>query len=89
MLVAHRTALRLEALIGLPVVEEVSDPVHAVLEDGGDGEHEDADLGVDERDGVQRGHEAGQLAGEGEVFERFHDRCSVSTSPPSPQPAGP
>ena len=78
--IAHRTKLRAKTGVGFAVVEEVTDSVHAVLEDGGDGEHEDPDLGIDERDGVQGGHEAGQLAGEGQVFERFHAPGFVSTS---------
>ena len=65
MSIAHRTNLRAKTGVGFAVVEEVTDSVHAVLENGGDGEHEDPDLWIDERDGVQGGHESGEFAGEG------------------------
>ena len=71
-----------EALVGLAVVEQVTDAVHGVLEDRGGGEHDHADRGIDERDDVEGGHETGDLADEAEVFECFHgDRGAVSTVP--------
>ena len=69
-----------KALVRLPVVEQVADAVHAVLEERGGGEDEHAGLWIDKRDDVQCGHEPGKLADVAEVFERFHgSRAAVST----------
>ena len=71
----------LEAGVWLPVVEQVPDAVHGVLQDRGGGEHDHADRGIDERDDVEGGDKTGDLADEAEVFECFHgDRCAVSTA---------
>lgn len=72
----------LEALVRLPVVEQVSDPVGAVLEDRGGSEDQDAELWIHEGDDVQSGNEAGELADQADVFERFHgSRAALSSSP--------
>ena len=77
-----------EALVGLAVVEQVTDAVHGVLEDRGGGEHDHADRGINERDDVEGGDKTGDLADEAEVFECFHgDRGTVSTLPQFPDHA--
>ncbi len=70
-------------MVRLAVVEQVADAVGAVLEDRGGGEDQDAELWVHEGDDVQSGNEAGELADEADVFERFH--CSLAVLSTSPQ----
>lgn len=68
----------LETLVRLPVVEQVTDAVHGVLEDRGGGENDHADLGIHEWDDVEGGNKSGDFPDEAEVFECFHDdlgRC--------------
>jgi hypothetical protein len=70
----------LEAVVRPAVVDQVSDAVHAVLDERGGGEDEHAGLGIDEGDDVQGGHEPGELAEIAEVFECFHgSRAAMST----------
>jgi hypothetical protein len=54
--------LRAEALVHLPVVGQVADPVHRVLQDGRGGENDRPDRRLDERNGVEGGNEYGELA---------------------------
>ena len=70
--------LSLEALVRQPIIHQVTDTVHRVLEEGGGGEHEHPDRWIDEGDDVEGGNEPGEFSDVGEVFERFHDgsgRC--------------
>jgi hypothetical protein len=53
----HRTSL--EALVRHPVVHQVADAVHSVLEEGGGGEHEHPERRIDEGDDVEGGNESG------------------------------
>ncbi len=62
----------LEALVWQPIIHQVADAVHRVLEEGGGGEHEHPDGWIDEGDDVEGGNESGEFADVGEVFERFH-----------------
>ncbi len=63
----------LEAGIRQPVIHQVTDAVHRVLEEGGGCEHEHPDGWIDEGDDVEGGNESGEFPDVGEVFERFHD----------------
>jgi hypothetical protein len=49
-----------EALVWLAVVQQVTDAVHGILENRGCGEHEHADLRIDERDDVEGGNKPGE-----------------------------
>ena len=64
--------LRAEALIHLPVVEQVTDPVHGVLEEGSCGEDDHPNCRFDEWQGVEGGDETGELADVAEILDRFH-----------------
>jgi hypothetical protein len=46
MVIPRRSAL--EALVRQPVIHQVTDAVHRVLEEGGGGEHEHPDRWIDE-----------------------------------------
>ena len=54
----------LEALVGQPIIHQVPDPVHSVLEQGGGGENENAQLRIDKRDDAEGGDEPGDFPGE-------------------------
>ena len=71
----------LEAGVRHPIIHQVADAVHCVLEEGCGGEHEHPDRWVDKWDDVECGNESGELPDVGEVFERFHgDSGAVSTT---------
>lgn len=61
-----------ERIVLLPVVYEISDPVHHVLEDRGPCEDEESVLRRDERDGVETGNDPGNFADESEDFYGVH-----------------
>ena len=52
----------LEAGVRQPIVHQVSDAVHRVLEEGGGGEHEHPDRQIDEGDDVEGGNESGEFS---------------------------
>jgi hypothetical protein len=62
----------LEAGVRFAVIEQVTDAVYRVLEQGGSGENDHTHLGVHERDRSKSGDESGEFPGKAEVFERFH-----------------
>ena len=68
-----------ERIVLLPVVHEISDPIHHVLEDRGPGEDEDAVLRRDKRDDVETGDDPGNLADESEDFDGVHAGTGMST----------
>ena len=51
----------LKALVGLAVVEQVPDPIHSVLEQGGGCKHEHPRLWIDKWDGSKSGNEPGDF----------------------------
>lgn len=57
---------------GKPVVHQVTDAVHRVLEEGGGGEDDHPDRWIDEGDDVEGGNEPGEFPDVSEVFERLH-----------------
>ena len=61
----------LEAGVRQPIIHQVTDAVHRVLEEGGGGEHEHPDRWIDEGDEVEGGNESVEFPDVGEVFERF------------------
>ena len=74
----HRSSL--EAGVRQPIIHQVTDAVHRVLEEGGGGEHEHPDRWIDEGDDVEGGNEPGEFPDVGEVFERFQgdgSRCRI------------
>jgi hypothetical protein len=69
-----------EALVRLPVVQQVPDAVHAVLEQGSGGKDHHPELRIDERHGVEGSNEPGQFADVAEDFERFHDALETMST---------
>ena len=61
----------LEAGVRQPIIHQVTDAVHRVLEEGCGGEHEHPDRWIDQGDDVEGGNESVEFPDVGEVFERF------------------
>jgi len=55
-----------EALVRLTVVEQVTDAVCRVLEQGCRSKDDDTDRWIDKRDDVESGYESGNFSGEAE-----------------------
>ncbi len=51
----------LEAGVWQPIIHQVTDAVHRVLEERSGGEHEDPDRWIDEGDDVEGGNESGEF----------------------------
>jgi hypothetical protein len=62
-----------ETLVRLAVVEQVTDAVCRVLEQGCRSKDDDANGWIDKRNDVESRYEAGNFSGEAEIFERLHD----------------
>ena len=63
----------LKAGVRQPIIHQVADAIHRVLEERCGGEHEHPDRWIDEGDDVEGGNESGEFRDVSEVFERFHD----------------
>ena len=64
----------LEAGVRHPIIHQVTDAVHRVLEGRGGGEHEHPNRWIDQGDDVEGGNESGEFPDVGEVFKRFQWR---------------
>ena len=62
----------LEARIWQPIIRQVTDAVHRVLEEGGGGEDDHPDRWIDEGDDVEGGNEPGEFPDVDELFECLH-----------------
>ena len=51
----------LEAGVRQPIIHQVTDAIHRVLEERGGGEHEHPDGWIDEGDDVEGGNESGEF----------------------------
>ncbi len=72
-LVEYQSFSALEALVRQPIIHQVTDAIHRVLEEGCGGEDDHPERWIHKRDHLKGRNESGQFPGEAEVFERFDD----------------